>query len=358
MRQHPRLLIVKLSALGDIIHTIPVVAGLKKACPQAFIGWVVSRPYEEILSGNPHIDQVFLFERKRWGGVANFWRHRGEFARLIRQIRSTHFDVVLDFQGLLRSAVLTLLSGAPRRIGFANAREFAPLAYTETLILPPKPIHALERYVLLANRLAEIDVPAEFPMPLSQECYERIARSASDLLPDADSKVLRASSGLRMVVMVPGTRWVTKQWPPQYFARLADMLWEKYHPHIFLAGAPSDFPIGEEILRVAKPDTQIESWIGQTSLKELVTLMSQADLVVTNDSGPMHIAAAVGTQILALFGPTDPVLTGPYGSRHIVLKASLPCVPCMKRYCTNAVFCLFTITPEEVLQEIERSWHV
>lgn len=335
MKNSERVLIIKPSALGDIIHALPVAMAIKKSNPAAFVGWVVSRPYQEILEHSPYVDQIFIFERKRWGGVTNFWHHKNEFVRLLRDLRAAHFGTVLDLQGLLRSGILALLSGAPRRIGFGNAREMAPFAYTEWVMPPPR-IHAIERYLLLGRHLCPMDIPDTLPLPQSPAFPQKMAQD----------------SGTPIIVLVPGARWSNKIWPARHFAVLADNLLADFKAQVILVGAASDMEIGQQIMQQCRGASKLINWIGQTSLKDLVAIMAHASLVVTNDSGPMHIAVAVGTPTVALFGPTDPVRTGPYGDRHRVLQAKMPCMPCLKRSCSRADFCLEAITPQQVLQTV------
>jgi heptosyltransferase-1 len=337
MKTSQRILIVKPSALGDIIHALPVAIGIKKINPNAIVGWVVSRPYQEILENNPYIDKLFIFERKRWGGMNNFWQHKGEFFELIHNIRAARFGTVLDLQGLLRSGIITLLSGAPRRIGFKNAREIAPFAYNEW-VTPPLRMHAIERYLLLAGQLGPMHMPLSLPLPQT---------------PLYPKKMAAWGHGVPIVVLVPGARWPSKIWPAYHFAMLADMLIARMQAKVVLVGASSDCDIGRQILEHCQAASQVVNWIGQTSLADLTAIMVHAHLVVTNDSGPMHIATAVGTPTVALFGPTDPARTGPYGSQHVVLQARLPCEPCLQKICRRPDFCLKAITPQQVWQTVE-----
>lgn len=338
MNPRQRILIVKLSALGDIIHTMPIAAGIKEAYPDTFIGWLVSRPYHELLEGCPYIDRIFIFERRRWGGLTNFWKNRHGFAQVVRSIRESRFGTVLDFQGLLRSAFFTVIAGAPQTIGFANARELAFLAYNDKVMPPTLSMHAVERYRLLSQRLGPFPISEKFPFALTDTHRE---------------KVRELGTATPLVVFVPGARWLNKRWPPRYFSQLADLLLSRYPVRIVLAGSKEDTEIGEQLLQGVNEPGRVVNWIGKTSLKELVALMAAAKFVVTNDSGPMHIAAAVGTPTVALFGPTDPVRTGPYGKQHIVIKANMPCVACLKRNCAKTPLCLETILPTQVFEAIE-----
>lgn len=330
-----RILIVKLSAMGDVVQTLPIAETLKMAFPNTLLGWLVSRDNRELVADNPYIDRVFVFERRRWGGIAGFWRHRREFRDLIEDIRAHRFGVVLDFQGLFRSGLLTFVSGAPKRIGFANARELAFLAYNEKVKVPDRNIHAVDRYALLLR------------------CLGNIAGEKNGIVfayPPRASCTRQSHKGDRpKIVLAPGAKWANKRWPAPYFAELADLLTCDCRARIILVGTAADLAIGEEIRQKAKFSHDLTSLIGQTCLSELTAVIKDADLVVTNDSGPMHLADAHGVPTLALFGPTTPARTGPYRTRHAVLQASLPCIPCLKRNCRNGNSCMDKIKPCEVL---------
>ena len=335
-----KILIVKLSALGDIIHTLPIVKGIKENWPNSVIGWLVGRNHRTVLEGHPFLDKIFIFERERWGGL-DFFNRQQEIWQLVREIRRQRYDVVLDFQGLLRSACFTLLSGAKRRIGFSDSREMAFLAYTE-MVQPTSPhMHAVEKNILLAERMAGPILSRDFTLPVSSRDRER-----------AESWMGNSP----YVLLVPGARWATKRWPPGHFARLVD----RVHQHrrgaisVALVGSSADKFVAEQIMAQASSPGKIINLVGKTSLKELAALMEKASVVVTNDSGPMHIASAMNTRVVALFGSTDPRKTGPYGTKHIVLKTRLECSPCRKRTCEHRPSCMEGISPEDVFSAVAK----
>mgnify|MGYP000891947330 CR=1 FL=1 len=332
-----KILVVKISALGDILHTLPVLKSLKESHPDIFIGWLVARAYKDILEGNPYIDRIFIFERERWRGLKNCLFRHAEIWRLLKEIRKEGFDICLDFQGLFRSGFFTLFSGASRRLGFAHARELSPLAYNEKIKVPPSILHAVDRNAYLVEKLIQTTVKKETAVFLNEQERE---------------KAIRWLPGKPCIVMVPGTRWESKKWPVSYFAKLADDLISGYKATVALVGAKGDAELGEKILSTAKSSQQIVNLIGKTSLKELCAVMSIADLVISNDSGPMHIAAAMGSKVLALFGPTDTQKTAPYGEKHIVLQHLCGCNPCRNRTCDKKPNCMEQLLPEEVMNHI------
>ncbi|NUM33884.1 MAG: lipopolysaccharide heptosyltransferase II [Candidatus Brocadiae bacterium] len=332
-----KILVVKISALGDILHSLPVLKALKESQPNLFIGWLVARAYKEILEGNPYIDRIFLFERERWRGLKNCLFRQQEIWRLLKEIRAEGFDTCLDLQGLFRSGFFTLLSGASHRLGFAHAREFSTLAYNNKVSVPHSIIHAVDRNSYLVEKLIQKPVARDFPIFLSEQDKQK----ASSWL-----------QGNPCIVMVPGTRWPSKRWPAKHFARLMDGLFMDYNATIALVGAKGDSGLGEQILGNTKFPEKVVNLIGKTSIKELCAVMAKADLVISNDSGPMHIAAAMGSKILALFGPTDTQKTSPYGENHIVLQHLCGCNPCRNRVCKKNPTCMEQLSPEEVRKNI------
>ncbi|MBI2876893.1 MAG: lipopolysaccharide heptosyltransferase II [Candidatus Tectomicrobia bacterium] len=343
-----RILIIKPSALGDVIHALPLLKLLRGHYPQAQIAWLVNRELQGLLEGHPDLDRIFPFERRVWGERGRLSRTLREFAALIRQLRQARFDLALDVQGLLRSGLIGYLSGAPHRLGFANAREGSPLFYTQKAAVPPGEVHAVERYLCLLSALgiatgAEGDREGPLSLDFTFPLGEADRLYARGLLEGR-----RAGSSL--ILMSPGARWESKRWPPEHFAWLADLLSERERATVALIGSPAETPLAESIRAQMKTAPLLLT--GRTSLKQLAALMEAADLLVTNDSGPMHLAAALGTPVLALFGPTSPRRTGPYGVGHRVLQKTLPCIPCFKRQCPEDHRCLRGLGVKEVLEAV------
>lgn len=326
-----RIVIIKPSSLGDIVHALPTAGALRRRFPKAHIAWVVKQEWAEVLEGNPDVNEVVavdLTTRRGW------WEAIGA-------IRAGKFNMAADLQGLFRSALLGWISGAPAHIGFAEGREGSSWVYRYLVQGGEPSLHAVDRYLLIARSLAAPIEPlgtASFPLPADPGIATRVAA----LVGDGEGGV---------VAVNPSARWPTKQWPPESFAVVADAL-HTQGARVVLVGAPEDAPIGEQVLR--HMHTAPLNLIGKTTLKELIVLLRMARVVVTNDSGPMHLAAAVGTPVVALFGPTDPAKTGPYGSGHIVLRSGIPCSPCFSRDCGNPVTmeCLTAIRPEQVIEAV------
>ncbi|BBM87885.1 lipopolysaccharide heptosyltransferase II [Candidatus Uabimicrobium amorphum] len=331
-----KILIVKPSALGDIIHTIPIAKAIKDKY-NAEISWVVSRPFKNLLEYTPVVDKIFIFERKKWGGL-RFFRYFGEIVKFLRQIRAEKFDMVLDFQGLLRSGVITLLSGCKHRVGFSNARELAHLGYTQKVETPADVVHAIDRYKLIAKAIDVDDCKMTFPLNIETSLQQKWDTA----LPND------------YAVIVPGARWSSKRWPPQYFAELINLMHEKYDIPVVLVGSPNEKQISQQVMDGINDKEKCVNTTGETSLVELAHIIKQARIVITNDSGPMHLAAALNTKTIALFGPTDPERIRPYGQQHVVMQNKGVCKCYYQKTCSSKsnLECLRTIKPDQIIPEL------
>ncbi len=326
-----RVLIVKPSALGDVVHALPVAALLKRRWPAAHLSWLVSRPFAPLLEANPHVDETIPFDRGRGAGLV---RQSGVARRLARDLRRRGFDLVIDLQGLLRSGWLAWQTGAPVRVGFAYAREAAALFYTHRVTARPGERHAVERYLDVAELLGLGRVPVEFPLVTTPEDEQQV------------QSLLAPLDGEPFAVLLPGTNWATKRWPAERFAELAIMLERQRGLRIVIAGG-GDASEAAGIVRSKLPSALDLS--GRTGIRQLVALLKTASLAVTNDSGPMHIAAALGTPLVSLFGPTSPSRTGPYGRAGSVVRLEIPCSPCYSRRCSHQS-CLRLLPAAQVLE--------
>jgi heptosyltransferase I len=325
-----RILIIKPSSLGDIIHALPTLAALRDRFPSAHIAWLVKRQWSGVLERVDGLDRIWPIEPGLKG-----WLH------IVPSLKAESFDLVIDLQGLFRSGAMAWLTGCPTRIGFANGREGSPFLYTQTVPVPTPDMHAVDRYLLVAASLGA--APKGFPefrMSLASTDRERVAQ----LL-----KSVGLAPGAPWIAMHVSARWDTKRWPPEHFAAVADALQEKRLAAVALIGGLDDRAVTQAVL--SRMQTTPIDLTGQTSPELLPALLASASLLLTNDSGPMHIAAAMGTPVVALFGPTSPTRTGPYGSGHRVFTSGVPCSPCFSRTCKNAVQleCLTTIHPKTVV---------
>ncbi len=330
-----RLLFIKPSSLGDIVHAMPTLAALRARFPHAEVTWLVKRQWAPLVEAIDGVDQVCAVET----GLAG-WLGR------VPKLRAARFDLVVDLQGLFRSGAMAWLTGCGRRIGFANAREGSPLFYTRRVKVPHASMHAVDRYLLVAEALGA-DHPAQPRFDFVDHPQDRPAVEA-----------ILASAGvvasLPWIAINASARWETKRWPPQYFAEAADQLSQAHALPIVFIGGVAERP--EALAVMALMRTKAVDLTGQTPVGLLPSLLRQAAVLITNDSGPMHIAAAVGTPVVALFGPTDPRRTGPYGRGHLILSQAVECSPCFRRDCTRTVRleCLTGVKPDQVVRAAQQ----
>lgn len=365
-RMFERILLIKPSAVGDVIHTLPVLAKLRSRYPSARIDWVLTPPIAELIGHHPALSNVVPFDR---GAFAGMWRIGAamDIVHLLSGLAKTRYDLVLDLHGQFRSAMLTLAAGAPVRIGFdrprgepraaadrrlvanayrhgwTGAREGAWLAYTHRIPLPRSDVHAVDRYLWLAPILGLDDGPPDFHVPIPPESTARIDN-------------LLHEHGLRdrpFVVLVPGTIWPTKHWRVEGFAEVARHLRQRGWA-IVLAGSASE---RRRCQAVAEMAGGIVDFSGRTALSELAALLRRAEMCVTNDSGSMHLAVALNRPVVSIFGPTDPLWIGPYRRPESVVRAELPCAPCYFRQlrdCPHQHACMNQVTSGMVIERIEQ----
>ena len=326
-----RILFIKPSSLGDVVHAMPTVAALRRRFPRASITWLVKRQWADIVERMEGVDELCIVEPGLAGWLSQ-----------VPRLRATGFDLVIDLQGLFRSGAMGWLSGCKTRIGFANAREGSPCFYTQTVPLPTPDMHAVDRCLLVAQALgASLEGEPEFRF--------RPLRDDQALVAD-----LLGRQGLSVddswIAMSVSARWATKRWPRESFAAVADRLQQEGLGRVVLIGGPDERADAQAVKQLMR--TMPADLTGQTSTGLLPALLQAASLLITNDSGPMHVAAAVRTPIVALFGPTSPARTGPYGAQHRVLTSGVPCSPCFSRQCRNhmRLECLTSLSPDLVME--------
>ncbi len=325
-----KILIVKPSSLGDIIHSLSFLNSIKSYFPKAEIHWVISKGLEGLLEGHPMINRLIIINKDMWKKISRTRETMKEVRQLFKELRNENYDLVIDLQGLLRSGIITKITGAPVRVGFKEAREGSRFFYTHK-VEGGKDIHAVDRYLKVAEFLGCDISNVCFPLPLSVDS-SLITRHSS--LPDD------------YAVIVPGARWETKRWPAERFGELVALLPLKS----IIVGSKADVNIADKIVSLS--NGKASSLAGKTTLKDLIEIMRGARFVVSNDSGPMHIAVATGTPVIAIFGPTSPQRTGPYRNDHIVIKSGLECSPCFKKKCKK-FDCMDAITVDMVMEKIK-----
>ena len=331
-----KILILKPSSLGDVIQALPVLRLLKLHWPKAQIFWWVEAGLAPLLEGDPDLAGVVRFERKRWSRP----RHWPEMGRSIRGLRAQHFDLVIDLQCLARSAIFAWLANGKKLVGLDEVREGARGFYDLAVPRHSFHTHAVDWYLSVLPHLG-VPVHARF------EWLPPRPAIAAD--------VRRKWPGTaQWLALQPGARWRNKRWPVEHFTTLVRAL-AREHPRaqFVILGDHGDHPLGHAI--AAAVPQQCLNLCGQTTLLEMVEWLRRCDLLITNDTGPMHAAAALGRPLAALFGPTEPRRTGPYGRSHQVLRLDLPCSPCLKPRCryVHPEECLRALSPTQVLAHLQ-----
>jgi lipopolysaccharide heptosyltransferase II len=323
-----------------VVHALPVLRLLKCHLPQSHIFWWVDTGLTELLEGDPDLEGVIPFDRRRWAAP----RHWGELLSSLQAVRARRFDWAIDLQGLARSGLFAWLANARLTIGLDNAgngsREGARAFYDLT---PPRPAintHAVDRYLAVLPLLG-VPVHTNFQwLPERPAVAAQIGRKWN---PGAGP----------WIVLLPGARWDNKRWPVGHFVDLVRRMRVFNDLSFVILGGNADQPLGQ-IIADANPGRCL-NLAGHTSLWEMIEWVRRSRLVISNDTGPMHVAAALGKPLIALFGPTNPRNTGPYRQLNSVLQLdSLPCVPCMKSRCHYAVpmACLNNLTVAGVFDRV------
>jgi lipopolysaccharide heptosyltransferase II len=333
-----KILILKPSSLGDVVQALPVLRLIRRHLPAGEIFWWINSNLVSLIEGDPDLTGIVRFERKRWASP----RHWPEMLRSLHWMREQNFDWVIDLQCLARSGAFAWLANGKFLIGLDESREGARGLYDLAVRRPSFYTHAVDWYLAV---LPPLGVPVHKNFQWLPERLETAAAVKSKWQTD----------GARWIALQPGARWDNKRWPVEYFAELVRLLAKEFPGARFaILGAPEDKPLGEVVSRAAP--TRCLNLCGETSLPEMVEWLRLSELMITNDTGPMHVAAALGTPLVALFGPTEPRRTGPYGHLDSVLRIDLPCSPCLKSHCTyeKPNECLKAISPAMVFENARR----
>jgi heptosyltransferase I len=336
------ILIVKLSAIGDVIHTLPAVAALRQHYPDACITWVIEEAASDLIKGHPHLDRMIISRRKSW--ISDLMSGRfgcagKEIRSFLRELNACHYDLVIDFHGLFKSAAIVFLSGGRRKLGYDSLQEMSGLFYNEKI---PENMgkHAVDRYLDFAHYLGVDAGTPEFVIPVQEENRTRI-----------ESLLKAGHIGEKdpFVAVSPQALWKTKLWEDEKFARLCERIIQELNIPVVFTGS-EDKTVKAIQSFMTLPSVNLA---GRTTLRDLARLYQKAALLITTDSGPMHLAAAMKTPVVALFGPTDPGRTGPYGNGHMIIRMELTCSPCFSKTCETQR-CMRDIKVEEVFEAVRR----
>ncbi|MBN1571734.1 MAG: glycosyltransferase family 9 protein [Deltaproteobacteria bacterium] len=344
------ILIIRLSAIGDVIRVLPSLGLLRKRFPMAKISWVVEEAASDILGGMGEIDEIIVFPKKRilrkLGRPWTFFGAVGEFVKFSKELRRSSFDVALDYHGLLKSGLISFFSGAPVRLGFAKgfSKELNHLFNNRKIKLPVPKLSRITRNLLLTEGLTGVDGVPEIHIGTTPE-----DRKVVDII---EAEYL---SGERpRIVVHPSTspRTPYKRWGAERYAALSDILVSRLKAEVIITFGPGEEDTAREVRDGMKHGATILD--RPMRLRELAELYRRSDVYVGGDTGPMHIASFVGTPVVAIFGPTDPIENEPYvKTPFVMIRRPTDCSPCRKKGCTRGD-CFEGITPEEVADEVIR----
>ncbi len=302
MAEHPKkILIIKPSAMGDIVLALPVLSALRASFPDAGISWLVRTEFAALLEGHPYLSEIILFDRKYLGKAWKNPKAFGALVSLITRLRKEKFDLIIDLQGLFRTASLGWLSGCKARFGLRSGREFSHLFYTKTIRQDKDCIHLVDYYLRIAAATGAVQSKVEFVLPVNPEAD----KSAKFLLDEA------GAGQKNYLVLVPGSAHADKCWPTERFAAVADKIVDKFGFAVITVGSMGERSLCDETNNKAK--VNMENLAGKTDIPTLIALLRGAKMVISNDTGPGHIAAALGVPLVMIFGRTNPARVGPYG---------------------------------------------
>ncbi len=332
-----RVCLIKPSSLGDVVHAFPMLASLRRHWPEARISWVINRGLRSLVDGHPDLDEVIPFDRDqiklRPGAV-------GPIGKFLLDLRSRRFDLAIDLQGLFRSGVMTLATGASVRVGLSSSREGAWLFTNRRVNTSGPEVHAVDRLLKVAEAFG-----ADISSPSGSVAYS-----------DADLRwVDRELERLPRpwVALNVGARWLTKRWPPEHFAEVARRAQGRLGAGLILVGAPEDRPLVDLLSANLDPHCLAPlDLCGRTTLPQLAALASRVDLFVSNDTGPLHLAAASGARSVGIYTCTSPTRTGPYGPKSVAVQSCVWCAPSYRKTC-DRMECMSELSPDRVWAVVE-----
>jgi heptosyltransferase-1 len=305
-RQPHKILIIKPSAMGDIVQALPVLSALRKSFPDSYISWLVRTEFAPLLQGHPYLNEIILFDRKYLGKAWKNHKAFGALVSLITRLRKEKFDLVLDLQGLFRTASLGWLSGCKNRFGPGSKRELSHLFYSKIIKQDKDCIHLVDYYLRFAAAAGAEESKAEFVFPSSSDAD----KSTKSLLKETDA------GQKKYMVLVPGSAHANKCWPVERFAVVADKLADKFSFAVITVGSSSERSLCEVINDKTK--VNVINLAGKTDIPALIALLRGARMVISNDTGPGHIAAALQVPIVMIFGRSNPARVHPYGRPQCV----------------------------------------
>jgi heptosyltransferase-1 len=330
-----RVCIIKPSSLGDVVHAVPILAALRARWPSAHLAWVVNRPFRELLDGHPDLDELLVHDRT---ARSDDFLGLASTTALFRKLFQSRFDLTIDMQGLLRSALMTAAAHSPVRVGLADAREGARCFYTDLVDASRLHLHAVERTQRMAAAFG-----ARMPEP-------QFNLTISDNQTQWARETLAAVPAPRIILNV-GARWLTKRWPPEHFAAIGRRLVARFQAGLIAVGSAADRPLAQALAAHVAP-SELLDLCGRTDLHQLAALSALSDLFISNDTGPLHLAAAAGARVIGIYTCTNPALTGPYGRRATTVQTGIWCKCSLRKNC-DRMECMSELTPERVWPSVQ-----
>lgn len=338
--EYKNILIIKMSALGDVMHALPCAAALRELYPNAKIRWIVHPQFSTFVPSLPYIDEVIYFDKKAFqqmsvaGKIKNFFKMRN-------LLRSYKFDLVIDLQGLFKSAVIAWLTGCKTKIGYNDMREGSGFI-SKAIHGANDKGHIVQQYLDVIRYLGSKVEEPFFPMPELVSEKVAINKILQEKFVGCDSK--------QFVALVPGAGWITKEWPVLYYVELAKYLISN-NKFVILVGGKAEIDKCNEIASNL-PAEKVLNLADRTNLRELAALMGCIGLCIGGDTGPVHIAAAMGCRIIALFGASSGHRAGPYGKNVSIISTTEECAPCFKRKCPLNKNCMEKISVADVIARL------
>lgn len=334
-----RICVIEPNSLGDVIQSLPLLPILHERFPNASIGWVINQEYASLLAGQSHLDEQLLFHRR---GTARQYLH------LLHELRERQFDLTFDLEGLMRTGVMAAVTRAPLRVGLETSREGAGSACHLTISDTGQGKSAFQRYWRIAEELGLGD------------------RQPQTAIQTSESDRAWAASALRpfngpILAIHPGASWVTKRWPVEKFAVVANKAMRQHGYSVVIVGGKSDLPVANELQTLLQGFVSRKTVLnltGQATLNQIAAVLSAADIVLTNDSDPMHLAAGLGTSVLGVFTCTSPAISGPRGNQHELVATQVSCAASYKKQCPHSgrsqLCCMDELSPERVCAALAR----
>lgn len=330
----PKVLVVRLGAIGDVVNALVFATALKEAHPGTEIGWAVHELAYPLVKGHPSVNRVHLWRRRGGNGG---WP---ELRRLVTEIRRERYGLAVDLQRIFKSSFLARLSGAQRVLGYdkERAKEASWLWTKERIPAGDPAAHMVEQYLEFVRHLGVANPIAKHVLGTDP----KVESWADDFV---------RAHGTAPVVIGLGATKPANRWLPERFGELAAAIRKELDDPVCLIGSEADRAASDRAWRVFQSHTGITNLVGKTSLPQLTALLARARLFIGCDTGPMHLAAAAGTPVVALFGPADPRRTGPWGNEHRVVRVPPPCAPCNRKTCNQPRHaCMEDITVEHVME--------